>query len=71
MLRAVPPELSEYQVTVPAGLVGSVAVRVTVPAPHLEALVTAGANGLLLIVTVTGFLAADLQPVVKFLCEAQ
>ena len=67
----VPPELSEYQAKVPAGLVGSVAVRVTVPAPHLEALVTTGADGLLLIVTVTRFLAAEIHPVVKFLCEAQ
>jgi len=71
VLRAVPPELREYQATVPIGLVGSEAVRVTVPAPHLEALVTAGADGLLLIVTVTGILAADIHPVVKFLCEAQ
>ena len=71
MLRAVPPELREYQATVPVGLVGSVAVSITVPVPHLEALVTAGADGLLLIVTVTRFLAADIQPVVKFLCKAQ
>ena len=67
MLRAVPPELREYQVTFPAGLVGSVAVSITVPVPHLDVLVTAGADGLLLIVTVTRFLAADIHPVVKFL----
>ena len=71
MLRAVPPELNEYQATVPIGLVGNVAVSITVPVPHLEVFVTTGADGLLLIVTVTRFLAADRQPVVKFLCEAQ
>ena len=71
MLRAVPPELREYQATVPIGLVGSVAVSITVPVPHFEVFVTTGADGLVLIVTATRFLAAELQPVVKFLCEAQ
>ena len=43
MLRAVPPELREYQATVPIGLVGSVAVSITVPVPHRLAPVVVGA----------------------------
>ena len=69
--NAVPPEAAAYHATVPAGLVGSVAVNLTVPAPHLDILATVGAIGRGLMVTVTLFLTADLQPVVKFLCTTQ
>ena len=56
-----------YQAKVPAGFVGATAVNVTLPEPHLEALVTVGLAGRGLIVVVTLLLAADLQPLVKFL----
>ena len=63
--KAVPPVDTLYQATVPAGFVGNVAVNFTVPVPHLETLGTDGAEGRGLIVAVTRFLAADLQPVVR------
>ena len=56
-----------YQANVPTGFVGATAVNVTLPAPHLEALVTAGLAGRALMVVVTLLLIDDLQPVVKFL----
>ena len=65
VLREVPPVAAAYQATVPAGLVGAVALNTTVPVPHLEADVTAGVAGLGFIVVVTLLLAADKQPVVK------
>ena len=71
VLNDVPPLTTEYQATVPAGLVGAVAVSVTVPVPHLDAEVTTGADGRGLIVAVTDFLTAETQPVVKFLCTVQ
>jgi hypothetical protein len=52
-------------------LVGAVAESITVPEPHLDAEVTAGANGRGFIVAETDFLAAEIQPVVKFLCTVQ
>ena len=67
VLNDVPPVVVLYQAKVPTGFVGATAVKVTLPAPHLETLVTAGLAGRGLMVVVTLLLAADLQPVVKFL----
>lgn len=52
-------------------MAGAVAESNTVPEPHLDAEVTAGADGRGLIVAVTDFLAEEIQPVVKFLCTVQ
>ena len=71
VLKDVPPLTTEYQAIVPAGFAGAVAVSVNVPVPHLDAEVTAGADGRGLTVAVADFLTAEIQPVVKFLCTVQ
>ena len=55
----VPSVESEYHLMVPV----PVADSVTVPVAHLAALVPVGAEGTPIIVAVTDFLNADLQPV--------
>ena len=67
MLNDVPPVVALYQAKVPAGFVGATAVNVTLPEPHLEALVTVGLAGRGFLVLVTLLLIDDLHPVVKFL----
>jgi hypothetical protein len=60
-----------YQITVPTGLVGKVAVNTTVPVPHLALLDAAGADGIALITTATALDAADKHPFANTLCAAQ
>ena len=63
--KAAPPETAAYQSMVsPAP---GVAVRVTVPVPHLAAPEPDGVFGTTLTVAITDVLVAALQPVVVFL----
>ena len=66
-----PPVAAEYHSTVPAGLVGKVAVNTTVPVPHLALSLATGADGTALITTIAAFDAADKQPFCSTLCAAQ
>ena len=64
----VPPDAASYQSMVsPAP---GVAEMVTVPVPHLEPPVPAGATGTAFTVAVTAVLVAEMHPVVAFLACA-
>jgi len=63
VLNDVPPEETLYQATLPPD--GAVAVRVTVPVPHLAAPLAEGAEGFGFMVATTFLLAAERHPVVR------
>jgi hypothetical protein len=66
--KAVPNEAALNQAMVAP--VGGVADKATVPVPHLDPAVTAGAAGAVVTVAVTATLVAETHPVVKFLVSA-
>ena len=67
--NGLPPLAAAYQsiVSPPEGI----AEMVTVPGPHLAALVPVGAAGVLLIVAVTAVLEGDMPPQLIFLACAK
>jgi hypothetical protein len=62
--KALPPEAALNQATVAP--VGAVADKVTVPAPHLDALLAEGGTGMAFTVATTATLVAETHPVVVF-----